>query len=439
MSDLLDRLQKHNSLSTSLAVERPALGRWIDRPAGWPVVLILVGLTLAAPFWLLADEVTYFIISGDDFAYIAESRTWPITFANLMTPHNTHIVPLFRLWTAILVTLAGRLANLPTVIGVASYLGLVAAMLAVGRFVYKETQRTAVSLAAMGFLGISTVLESAVTWYSAGQAVCAGAAVVLTLNLTRSWRVKGGQWRFGLMLISVIAAPAIWSGGHVAGPAAAAYLWVWGGKRARHAALVLMGLAASVVLLELVLIRHEARETAIIWEIHEGLLPRPIQAILHSTQAISETLVFANLGLDTITSPLQSVAIVIGLGVVWRWSKGTRRRISPLEAAGATIVIVSCLMVYILSWQPAVQQSEGSGLVPCHPPDRRGPVRGRMVDEPETGLKSRHIQSPDPQASIDFTLPDRPARPDATAPSPSIALGGGSSDERGRTQEGANS
>jgi hypothetical protein len=128
------------------------------------VIVVLV----ATPAWVLWDDLRYYTLIGDDFAYISEARDWPTARAHLLEPHSTHIVPLFRLWTFALVAMAGRLASLQVALAAAAYLGLIAAMAAVGYLVARETGRTAVALAAMAVLGISTVTHPAVTWYSAG-------------------------------------------------------------------------------------------------------------------------------------------------------------------------------------------------------------------------------------------------------------------------------
>ena len=105
--------------------------RWRDRPAGRAVASALIVVIVAAPAWILSDDLTGFVLFGDDFAYISEARDWPTTRAYLLEPHNAHVVPVFRLWTSALVAMAGRLGALPATMAAASYLGLVAAMAAV--------------------------------------------------------------------------------------------------------------------------------------------------------------------------------------------------------------------------------------------------------------------------------------------------------------------
>jgi hypothetical protein len=86
--------------------------------------------------------------------------------------------------------------------------------------------------------------------------------------------------------------------------------------------------------------------TPLIWERHPGLWPRPIQAVLHGAQAVAETLILGNLGLDAVTTPLQAVMLVLGLTGLWYWSRGGPGPVNPLEAVGATVVVGSYYLVY---------------------------------------------------------------------------------------------
>jgi hypothetical protein len=327
-----------------------AVGTFLDRPAGGLVVAALAAVILAAPAWLFADDLRYYTLGGDECVYIADSRSWSVTEANLLKPHNTHVVPIFRLWTFALVALAGRLENLPAVIGAAAYIGLLAPMLAVGHLAARESGRTAVGLAAMAGLGLTTLVQTTVVWYAAGQALWAGAAIVLTVILAREWSLKGSGWRLGLTALAALAAPAIWSGGLVAGPAAIAYLSARSPTRPRGRApalgLALAGVTAVALLLVLTLARRMITGTGIIWERHPELWPRLVQALLHSVQAVVEALVFGNLGLDLTTAPAQASVILLALIGIWAWSRGGPGRVNPLEASGATIVLGSYYLVY---------------------------------------------------------------------------------------------
>src|SRR5439155_13655057 len=85
------------------------------------------------------EPLAFYRLFSDDVAYIAGSRTWERTASNLFVPHNTHIVPAWRLVTWGLVTRAGYLERLPEVLAVASYSILVVAILLSGLLVTSET------------------------------------------------------------------------------------------------------------------------------------------------------------------------------------------------------------------------------------------------------------------------------------------------------------
>ena len=61
-------------------------------------------------------------LARDDFAYVARFSRPEAAWLNLLEPHNTHIVPLFRVWTYVLVRAAGRLSDLPATLVDAAYL-----------------------------------------------------------------------------------------------------------------------------------------------------------------------------------------------------------------------------------------------------------------------------------------------------------------------------
>ncbi len=320
---------------------------WSGKPAARWAAVGLVCVILALPAWMLRDHLRDFILLVDDFDYLGDARDWPTTWAHLFEPHNLHVVPIFRLWTYAAMTLAGRLQGLPTVLAVASYLSLVAAMVSLGYLVVRDTRQPVAALGAMAALGISTVSNITVIWYSATQTLWAGAACVVTVALARGWGTKGGAVRLAAVALGAAAAPAIWSGGLAAGPAAIAYLLVSKTPRRRWPALLLLaGITMAGALLITASPRRHLRITANFWEQHPDLWPRPVQAVLHTAQALVEACFFANLGVDATTTPWQAIALLVALAAVHSWSRGGPGRISPLEAAGATIAVACCLMEY---------------------------------------------------------------------------------------------
>jgi hypothetical protein len=320
--------------------------RWLATPAPVWLLVALAVLILATPAWLLWEELSQFALLHDDFNYIASSRDWPTTRAHLLEPHNSHVVPIFRLWTFGLIASAGRLANLPAVFALSSYCGLIAAMLAMGYVVGRETREPAAGLSAMAVLGISTVVHPAVTWYAASQALWAGTAILVTIALAQSWFEKGGAFRLAAVGLATLLAPAIWSGGLLAGPAAIAFLYFKKGRRFGPPAFLLAGITVSSAFVILFLAQHQIRGAPIVWEKHLDVWPRPLQTLLHTTQVFVEACLFGNLGLDVITSTRQAAAIFGLLAVVYAWSRRGAGPWNSLEATGAAIAIGSCLLIY---------------------------------------------------------------------------------------------
>jgi hypothetical protein len=325
---------------------RATLRAWLDWPLGWVSMAVLSAILAACSAWLVRDALETFILKGDDFTYLSESRNAARLGQSLWAPHNAHIVPLFRLWTYILVQVAGRLENLPRVVGVASFSVLPLVMLAGGWFVARETHDPALGFGAMALLGLSTVMEPALVWYSAGQALWAGLAMIGTLLALQAWRDSGGAWRLALAFLGTVVAVGFWSGGYASGPAGMAYLWADGRPRCRKAALVPAVSAASVALAAFCLRGGEILAAQPASSQGASLGARLVQGALHSCQAVAEALVLGNLGLDAITKPAQGVVLCLLLVVAWAWSRGFVRRPNPLEAAGGAIVAFSFLLVY---------------------------------------------------------------------------------------------
>ena len=168
-------------------MQKPIVSAWLDRPAKQVVVLVLVVLIVAAPAWLLADWLKNFALHPTDFIYMEEAIDARALRKHLFVPLNTHVVPLFRLYTYAVVQSTDRLEDLPRMLLGASYLGLVATMLLVGRLVRQETARTGPALGAMACMGITTDILPVVSHYAASQALWSGAAIVATC-----WRPMPG-------------------------------------------------------------------------------------------------------------------------------------------------------------------------------------------------------------------------------------------------------
>ncbi len=340
------------SAATASAGRSRHAAAWLARPSWRPVILGLAAVILGLPAYLLWDQLLYFHLRDDDFAFLIDCRMGREPFANLWTPHNAHVVPLFRLLTAGLARGAGSAGNVAATLGLATYAALVLLMLGVGHFVAWETRRMTLGLAAMVLVGVTTVMEPAATWYSAGQTLWTALAVVGMLVFLQAWRLRGGGVWLALAALASMAAPLIWTGGVAAGPVGWAYLWAAReNPRSRRAAWVpLIGTLACAAV---VLIFAGGQ----VWgslKAGEAEGPRPAQGpnpmlvgsgLLHTAQAIPESLIAQNLGLEVSTTAAQGVVFCLALAGLW---VATRGRPLPIEAAGGTLAVVVYVMAFTL-------------------------------------------------------------------------------------------
>jgi hypothetical protein len=305
---------------------------------------------------------------SDDVAYVASSRTWQRTASNLFVPHNTHIVPAWRMLTWALVACAGNLERVPEVLAFASYSILVAVMLMSGRLVARETGQTSLGLVSMVLVGTTSLMLTPAAWYSGGQPLWAGFGILATLWYAQSYRRKA---RPAALLLTSITAPLagwFWTVGHLAGPVAAVYLWLDGRRHCRIGAA--WPLAATTIAVALSLGIASSRIQSAI-SFHGRTVrqaARPVQGLLHTLQAIPENLIFGNLGLAVETTQAQG-AVLTALGLValaltlprsglHRWRRIDQQpevphrmpasggAIGPLEVASATLVVAS----YSIEW-----------------------------------------------------------------------------------------
>jgi hypothetical protein len=364
---------------------------FLGRPVG-RVGLVLVGLwVVTTPAVLYYDPATFaptrrghidrppremYLLFSDDVAYAAASRTWERTVANLLVPHNTHIVPCWRVLTWVLVASAGNLERLPQVLAVASYGIIIAVMLMAGRFVMRETGRASLGLTATSLIGTSSVMLTASMWYSGGQPLWAGFAILSTLWFAQSFR-RNGRWiNLGFAAIGAGVAGGLWAAGNLAGPVTAVYLWFDGRRRCRLAAAVpLIATAATVALL----FTFAARPMDSTVSFHGRTVKEaadPVQGAITTAQAIPENLIVSNLGLQSEPTPSQGIVLTLVLLALWASSRWRRHgavhaahladdksslvlssqvdarsawpsfAFNPLECAGAALVL-GC---YLLEW-----------------------------------------------------------------------------------------
>jgi hypothetical protein len=335
--------------------------------AGRALVAALSVFIAMAPYILFFDPVDYwplrahvareplgmYLLFSDDVAYVSAARNWHQTLASLFEPHNTHIVPAWRVLTFALVTLAGSLERLPVVLAMASYSILIAVMFLTARLVARETGDATIGLAAMALLGTSSVMLTPAIWYSAGQPLWAGYGILATLWYAQSYRRSGTRVTLVLAGVSALLAGWFWTIGHATGPAAAVYLWQDGRRRSRLAAIVPLVATTLSVGIALGLGGNRIDSTISFHGRDMRTAANPIQGLMHTCQAIPENLIFANLGLTVHTTASQGVLLTGLLVLAWTsraWSRHRKgeggRLFGPLESAGATMLIAA----YAVEW-----------------------------------------------------------------------------------------
>jgi hypothetical protein len=308
-------------------------------------MFLMIEFIFAISLWLFWDPVMIYRLHSDDFAYIGASRTLRRAVAVLFVPHNTHIVPAWRLLTWAVVASAGGLAKLPSVLAAVSFGTLALTMVLVGHFALRETGRASVGLAAMVGMGTTSILKHAATWYSAGQTLWAAIGILLMLIQLQGWRRSGGAWRLGLAAAGTWLAGGFWTVGHAAGPVGAVYLWADGRRRCRKAAAVPLLATALAVVLALVLggRRINARISFHGRTSQEAV--DPLMGMAHTLQAIPEDLVLGNLGLVSETTLSQGIGLSLALAAAWAWSR--RGRLGETSRAAGILIGVAFVVAIV--------------------------------------------------------------------------------------------
>ncbi len=195
----------------------------------------------------------------------------------------------------------------------------------------------------MVFVGLTTVNDSAATWYSAGQTLWAAFFVVLALALFQDWRIRPHPVSLITGLIVSAAAPFLWTGGLMAGVAGSVYLGLSGRRRSALAALLVSVAVAAIILI----LAQEAIASATQESDDVSRSFSPVIGLLYTFQAIPESVILGNLCLDTQLTAPQAIVLMTLLLVWWAWS---RRSIwpGPLEAAGFVVAVGAYGMAFTL-------------------------------------------------------------------------------------------
>jgi hypothetical protein len=327
---------------------------------------VVVGVVVSlAPLYLFADPIRTYRLHSDDFAYLGASRTLARTIQNLFVPHNTHIVPAWRLLTWGVIACARDLAHLQTTLAIASYGALVLTMLLIGHFIAHETGKTCVGIAAMLAMGTTSLLKFAASWYSAGQTLWAGIGILGMLILLQDWRRLGGTWRLILAAFAAWVAGGFWTIGHAAGPVGAVYLWSDGRPRARRAAIVPLSATGLAIAIALILGGRQIDATISFHGRTAEQAFDPYVGMSHTLQAIPEDLVLGNAGVVTKTTVWQGMILSLLIAGLWAWSRrqgwtedhDSRARVARTAFAAYSVALIAGIIVIamIVKRRPTTQ------------------------------------------------------------------------------------
>ena len=235
------------------ALQRRTVGRF--------GVIVLTLLIAAAPYILFFDPIDYwpgrrhvareplalYLLFSDDVPYISASRNWERTVSNLFEPHNTHIVPAWRILTWVLVQAAGSLERIPQVLrgGVVFDPGCGDAA--------RRPRGGARDRADGGRPGGDGARRDDVGDAHARELVLGRSAALGRLRdpcdpvVCAVVPAVGESMALALGGAATVIAGWFWTIGHVAGPAAAVYLWRAGSRRCRRAAIAPLAATAFAV------------------------------------------------------------------------------------------------------------------------------------------------------------------------------------------------
>jgi hypothetical protein len=330
--------------STLLLMYR-ARERVVSRPG-----VALVGLAVClVPAWLFLDPLESYWIYGDDWEYVASSRTWSRMVANLFTPHNVHVVPVWRFVSWAAAASAGGLERLPDQLALFAYACLVANMLLGARFVARETNSPALGLAAAAVMGTTAVMRSAGSWFSAAQVLGASFGTLLVLWFLQCRRRSTHKMIASATAIaSVAVAGWSWTVGYVAGPVGAAYLLADRPRRNWPLAVALLitpGVVGGATLM--ISGRAIAEQSTISFHGREATgAIEPAAAFFHTIQAIPERLLLGDLGTVGTWNIQQATILMTGIAALWYLTRRGKGAPTRLEVAGAAMLTSS----YAVEW-----------------------------------------------------------------------------------------
>src|SRR5262249_18488732 len=131
------------------------------------------------------------------------------------------------------------------------------------------------------------------------------------------------------------------SAGHLAGPAAAVYLWLDGRRRCRWAAAVPLAATATAAALMLSMATRpmDSRISFHGRTIAEAF--HPVQGAVITAQAIPENLILGTLGLEAQTAPIQGILLTLGLLLLWASRRCRRNDAAPAPRSSDSAMTIA--------------------------------------------------------------------------------------------------
>jgi hypothetical protein len=301
------------------------------------------------------------LLVQDDFQILSQSWTWERTWANLWVPQNEHAMPLGRLLTFAVVSLAGRPTALPFAAVLVGPLSLLLGLPLVYRFVHRELGHPLYAVVAVVLFGVTAVYQQAVYWFAASFSILALNTLLLGLLAAQRYRRTGKLLDMGLCILWCALSPCWFASGILAGPLCCLYLLprerrILGDTTPTRATIFRRAVLRAAPLLGSALFLSVSlpltARTIMHLQHYENLKTNALDAFqptggfLLTCQSIVENLLLGMVGVGGVPVPWRLVGVVLTLVIVaaWRWW-----RLAPdrrLLLLGLGMIFAAYMLVY---------------------------------------------------------------------------------------------
>jgi len=330
-------------------------------PVRYRAALCLAALAALASLGHYAHSLCYPLLVQDDFQILSQSWTWERTWANLWVPQNEHAMPLGRLLTFVVVSLAGRPTALPFAAALVGPISLLLGLTLVYRFVYRELGHPLYAVVAVVLFGVTAVYQQAVYWFAASFSILALDTLLLGLLAAQRYRRTGSLLDIGTCTLFCALSPCWFASGILAGPLCCLYLLprerlILGEPRPtranffRRAVLRASPLLGSFLFLAVSL--PLTARTIMHLQHYENLKTNALDAfqpgkgLLLSCQSVVENLLLGMVGIGGVSVPWHLVGVVLTVAFVaaWRWWQLAPDR--RLLLLGLGMIFAGYMLVY---------------------------------------------------------------------------------------------